>query len=79
MDFKENKGGHINMSKFIFLFLISCAYSQPSCDWRANSLWNTFVHDANIYATKHNKGILDLKLRQKLPREWKDIMGCECW
>lgn len=41
--------------------------------------WNQFAKDANAYVANLNAGVLDLRMRQKLVREWESMTRCECW
>lgn len=41
--------------------------------------WNRFAKDANAYVTGLNNGVVDVRMRAKVMREWESMTKCECW
>jgi hypothetical protein len=63
----------------IGIVLFAQILNPPSCKDDFISRWNKFVDDANIYIKGNQKGIIDVKLRLKVEKEWERVVKSECW
>lgn len=68
------------MKRLALIFVASLAMAQPiGCGWELNIRWNRFVKDANRYVAGLDNGVVDVKTRARLDKEWQAVTRCECW
>jgi len=63
----------------VLLFLLTLASRATSPRDELMERWNSFAKDANSYVAGLNRGVVDLRMRKKLTREWDALVRCECW
>lgn len=69
------------MTRFLLLFVALLATASP-VSTRQDELmehWNRFAQDANAYVSGLNQGVVDVRMRKKVMREWESMVRCECW
>ena len=75
---RESRIGKLKL--FVVLLLGCAALGQTwNCGDELARRWNKFAGDANAYVAKLNSGVVDVKLRARLDREWRDVTTCGCW
>ncbi len=64
----------------VALLLFSYAADQPaSCEDDANRKWNTFAIHAKDYLDSKAGGVIDVKLRARMRKDFEAVMACTCF
>jgi len=66
--------------RLVALLLLASATDQPSvCEDDANRKWNTFAIHAKDYLDAKAGGVVDVKLRARMRRDFEAVMACQCF
>lgn len=68
------------MVRLIVLFLAAAAVDQPAtCEDDATRKWNTLSVHAKDYLDKRAGGVRDVKLRERMRKDFDAVMDCPCF
>jgi hypothetical protein len=63
----------------LLLAVNACSAHSLGCGQDLLTRWNRFAEDANFYVHGLQKGVVDVRTRGRLDREWRAVTSCECW
>ena len=68
------------MIRVLALLLATTAVDQPSpCEDQATRAWNTFAIHSKDYLDAKAGGVIDVKLRNRLRKDFEAVMACPCF